>query len=133
MATGPTKKKKTTSRKPSAPRSGPQRSSKTKTAAKPRTSRSTSAKRTTSTPRYSNLTKSSQKSSQIEHTPLSAERKADITGIVLMVIGLLTLLSALTAQSGQLTRWRTNFLQTGIGWGAYAFPIILLELGSWIF
>ncbi|NLC29067.1 MAG: DNA translocase FtsK [Chloroflexi bacterium] len=50
---------------------------------------------------------------------------------MLIVIGLLTLLSALTAQSGQLTRWWTNFLQTGIGWGAYALPLILLLLGAW--
>ncbi|NLA44001.1 hypothetical protein GX865_07755, partial [Candidatus Saccharibacteria bacterium] len=126
MATGPTKKKKTTSRKPSAPRSGPQRSSKTKTAAKPRTNRSASANRTTSTPSKAKNTKSGQKQPQVTRTPLSAERKADITGIVLIVIGLLTLLSALIAQSGQLTRWWTNFLQTGIGWGAYALPLILL-------
>lgn len=45
--------------------------------------------------------------------------------------GLLNLLSALTAQSGQLTQWWTNFLQTGIGWGAYALPLLLLALGAW--
>ncbi len=40
-------------------------------------------------------------------------------------------MAALTSQSGQLTRWWTNWLQTGIGWGAYALPLILLVLGAW--
>lgn len=130
MATGPTKKKKSTSRKPSARRNSP-RSSKTKTTAKPRTSRSTSTKRTSRTPAKAKNRQSGPKLPQVIRTPLSAEQKADITGITLIVIGLLTLLSALTAQSGQLTRWWTNFLQTGIGWGAYALPLILLLLGAW--
>ena len=64
-------------------------------------------------------------------SPLSPQRKADITGIILIVIGLLTLLSALSTQSGQLTRWWTSFLQKGIGWGAYALPLVLLILGAW--
>ena len=130
MATGPTKKKKSTSRKPSARRNSP-RSSKTKTTAKPRTRRSTSTKRTSRTPAKAKNRQSGPKLPQVIRTPLSAEQKADITGITLIVIGLLTLLSALTAQSGQLTRWWTNFLQTGIGWGAYALPLILLLLGAW--
>lgn len=130
MATGPTKKKKSTSRKPSARRNSP-RSSKTKTTTKPRTSRSTSTKRTSRTPAKAKNTQSGPKLPQVVRTPLSAEQKADITGITLIVIGLLTLLSALTAQSGQLTRWWTNTLQTGIGWGAYALPLILLVLGVW--
>jgi len=71
------------------------------------------------------------KTSTPPRTPLTPERKADITGIVLIVVGLLTLLAALTAQSGQLTQWWTNFLQKGIGWGAYALPLILLILGAW--
>ena len=130
MATGPTKKKKSTSRKPSARRNSP-RSSKTKTTTKPRTSRSTSTKRTSRTPAKAKNRQSGPKLPQVIRTPLSAEQKADITGITLIVIGLLTLLSALTAQSGQLTRWWTNTLQTGIGWGAYALPLILLILGVW--
>ena len=63
--------------------------------------------------------------------PLPPQRKADIAGIILIVIGLLTLLSALSTQSGQLTRWWTSFLQKGIGWGAYALPLVLLLSGAW--
>ena len=63
--------------------------------------------------------------------PLSAERKVDIAGIILMVIGLLTLLSLLTANSGELTLGWTNFLLRWIGWGAYALPLILLLIGVW--
>ena len=40
-------------------------------------------------------------------------------------------MAALTSQSGQLTRWWTNWLQSGIGWGAYALPLVLLVLGAW--
>jgi len=48
-----------------------------------------------------------------------------------MVIGLLTLLSLMTSNSGQLTQSWTNFLQRGIGWGAYALPLVLLLIGVW--
>ena len=64
-------------------------------------------------------------------TPLSAERKVDIAGIVMVVIGLLTLVSLLTANSGGLTLIWTNFLQRWIGWGAYALPLVLLLIGAW--
>ena len=64
-------------------------------------------------------------------TPLSAERKVDIAGIVMVVIGLLTLVSLLTANSGGLTLIWSNFLRRWIGWGAYALPLILLLIGAW--
>ncbi len=118
---------------------------KTKTTAKPRAkttpSRSVAkkkassnrAKSSTRTPKRT--TRSTPRPQQIgasnPRTPLSGEQKADITGIVLIVFALLSLLAALTSQSGQLTRWWTNWLQTGFGWGAYALPLILLVLGAW--
>jgi len=40
-------------------------------------------------------------------------------------------MAALTSQSGQLTRWWTNLLQTWVGWGSYALPLFLLVLGAW--
>ena len=121
-------------------------SSKTKTTAKPRStstrSRSvTAAKKTpsskarTSSRTPKRATRSAPKPqprvSSTPRTPLSGEQKADITGFVLIVIALLSLMAALTSQSGQLTRWWTNWLQTGIGWGAYALPLLLLVLGTW--
>ena len=47
--------------------------------------------------------------------PLSPERKMDIAGIVLVVVGLLTLLSLLTTNSGGLTQIWTNLLLRLIG------------------
>ncbi|MEN6531507.1 MAG: DNA translocase FtsK [Anaerolineaceae bacterium] len=49
----------------------------------------------------------------------------------MVVIGLLTLVSLLTANSGGLTLIWTNFLQRWIGWGAYALPLVLLLIGAW--
>ena len=107
------KKSSTTSRAPS-------RAKKSTTQASP--AKSSATKKTVS-PR--------KKAIQPSPTPLSTERKVDIAGIVLMVIGLLTLLSLMTSNSGQLTQSWTNFLQRGIGWGAYALPLVLLLIGVW--
>jgi len=107
------KKSSTTSRAPS-------RAKKSTTQASPAKS---SAPKKTVSPR--------KKAIQPAQTPLSTERKVDIAGIVLMVIGLLTLLSLMTSNSGQLTQSWTNFLQRGIGWGAYALPLVLLLIGVW--
>ena len=63
--------------------------------------------------------------------PLSAERKVDIAGIILIVIGLLTLLSLMTSNSGGVTRAWTGFLLRWLGWGAYALPLVLLLIGAW--
>lgn len=117
----------------------------TKTTAKPRTttarSRSVTSKKTPASKAKASSSKSKQttrsapksqlKVTSTPRTPLSGEQKADITGIVLIVIALLSLMAALTSQSGELTRWWTNWLQTGIGWGAYALPLFMLMLGVW--
>ncbi len=117
MATRPTTKK-TTTRKSSATRSG--------------------TTKTTSKPRSSTTTKTRQKNTRlfpehlkIERPALTPEQKRDITGIVLILIGVLILLSALTAESGKLTQWVSKALQTVFGWGLYALPLLLLALGAW--
>jgi S-DNA-T family DNA segregation ATPase FtsK/SpoIIIE len=68
---------------------------------------------------------------KIERPALTPEQKRDITGIVLILIGVLILLSTLTAESGKLTQWVSKALQTVFGWGLYALPLILLALGAW--
>ncbi len=62
---------------------------------------------------------------------LTAQQKLDIAGIVMIVIGVLTLLSLLTSNSGGLTLIWASFLHRWIGWGAYALPIVLLLFGAW--
>lgn len=64
-------------------------------------------------------------------TPLSTERNVDIAGIILIVIGLLTLLNLMTSLSGDLTKVWAGFLHRWIGWGAYALPLVLLLIGAW--
>ena len=117
MATRPTTKK-TTTRKSTATRSG--------------------TTKTTSKPRSSTTTKTRQKNTRlfpehlkIERPALTPEQKRDITGIVLILIGVLILLSTLTAESGKLTQWVSKALQTVFGWGLYALPLLLLALGAW--
>lgn len=117
MATRPTTKK-TTTRKSTATRSG-----KAKTTSKPRSS-------TTTKTRQKN-TRLFPEHLKIERPALTPEQKRDITGIVLILIGVLILLSALTAESGKLTQWVSNALQSVFGWGLYALPLILLALGAW--
>ena len=63
--------------------------------------------------------------------PLSTERKVDIAGIILIVVGLLTLLNLMTSLSGDLTKVWAGFLHRWIGWGAYALPLVLLLIGAW--
>ena len=112
-SSGTKKKSTTTPRTPSrARKSTPQ-------ASRSRTSTSTR----TTTPRNKVIQPAPQ--------PLSAERKVDIAGIVLIVIGLLTLLSLMTSYSGGITQAWTNFLLRWMGWGAYALPLVLLLIGAW--
>lgn len=121
MATRPTNKKSST-RKSSTTRASSRKST-TKT--------STPTHRRTATVSKPRSVKAPAESPRIVRTPLSSQQKRDILGIILILVGVLTLLSALTAQSGQLTQWWTNALQKWIGWGAYALPLMLLTVGGW--
>jgi len=121
MATRPTTKK-TATRKSTGTRS-----SKPRTTSKPRSTTTRPRQKTT----RAKTTRLVPERLSIEKTALTFEQKRDITGFVLILIGILILLSALTAQSGQLTQWVSNALQKNIGWGLYALPMILLVLGAW--
>ncbi|MFZ3070410.1 MAG: DNA translocase FtsK 4TM domain-containing protein [Anaerolineaceae bacterium] len=111
------KKSSTAKRKPSTAKKSPSRAT---TASRQTTWR-------TSTNRASKQTPKTQKPT----IPISPERKVDMAGIILTVIGILTLLSLLTSRSGVVTGWWSNVLSKAIGWGAYALPIILLLVGLW--
>jgi len=63
---------------------------------------------------------------------LSSERKIDLVGVILAMLGLLTLLSLVsTTHSGLLGDW-LGFLRNGFGWGVYLLPLVLLVLGLWL-
>lgn len=75
--------------------------------------------------------------SQPEQMPLpepgmSLDRKLDIVGIIMIVIGLLSLFSLFSAdQSPLLAAW-LNMLSQIAGWGRFGLPVGLIVVGGWI-
>ena len=63
---------------------------------------------------------------------LSPERKLDLIGILLALVGLIILLSLLSANHGSLTGWLVGTLSQGVGWGLYPLPVGLLLIGAWM-
>jgi len=63
---------------------------------------------------------------------ISPERKMDILGVVMAIVGLLTLLSLFSARNGNLTGYWISALKSVFGWGVYILPIALIILGSWL-
>ncbi len=63
---------------------------------------------------------------------LSAERKLDVVGIVMAVIGLLTTLILFSAQRSALTGKAMEILTQTIGWGVYILPVGLIVMGLWL-
>jgi len=63
---------------------------------------------------------------------ISPERKMDILGVVMALIGLLTLLSLFSAGNGGLTGYWIKALRSVFGWGVYLLPVGLLVLGTWL-
>lgn len=63
---------------------------------------------------------------------LSPERKLDILGVILALIGLFTTLSLLSSQRGLLTQLWVNILLQITGWGAYILPLGLIVIGLWL-
>ena len=105
-------KKKTTRRKPASGRG--------------RTKKSTPAKKRSAT-----------KSTKAEAVPaqssrLTLDRKLDIVGIILTFIGLLTLLSLLSASRSVITSSWVSILWVTFGWGIYLLPGVLIGGGVWL-
>jgi S-DNA-T family DNA segregation ATPase FtsK/SpoIIIE len=63
---------------------------------------------------------------------MSLDRKLDLVGIVLLFIGLLTLLSIISASHNTATASWLSFLGLAFGWGAYLFPAGLFIVGLWL-
>jgi len=63
---------------------------------------------------------------------ISPEHKMDILGVVMALVGLITLLSLFSAGKGSLTGAWINALQTVFGWGVYILPVGLIVLGTWL-
>ncbi len=63
---------------------------------------------------------------------ISPERRMDILGVVLSLVGLLTLLSLLSGTNSSLTSEWKGMLVYVFGWGVYILPVGLLVLGVWL-
>jgi S-DNA-T family DNA segregation ATPase FtsK/SpoIIIE len=63
---------------------------------------------------------------------ISPERKIDILGIALAVLGLLTVLSLFSANRSGLSGSWLGTLEAGFGWGMYILPIGLSVIGIWL-
>jgi len=65
-------------------------------------------------------------------TRISPERQLDLLGVILSLLGLLTLLSLVSSSRGTLTGWWLGSLSTLVGWGVYLLPVALLAVGLWL-
>jgi DNA segregation ATPase FtsK/SpoIIIE, S-DNA-T family len=78
---------------------------------------------------------SSRSSYQPPHSILgdiSPERKMDILGVIMTLVGLLTMLSLFSARNGGLTGYWISALKSIFGWGVFILPVGLIVLGAWL-
>ena len=82
---------------------------------------------------------SSRKPSRKRSSPISSklrkiskERKTDILGVFLLILGVITLLSFWGRTQGDFTAWIMLFLSWIAGMGAIMFPFVLLLVGFWL-
>ena len=91
-----------------------------------RTSKKSSTKKRTSKP----------SAKQVKRDPILAgippQRRIDIFGILLLLIGLLTLVSLFTQATGSITGWWVKNLSIAMGWDVYLLPLALAGIGGWM-
>ena len=63
---------------------------------------------------------------------MSLDRKLDITGIALALVGFLTLLSLLSQNNSSLIGGWVSLLEQTFGWGVYLFPVTMVIGGVWL-
>jgi S-DNA-T family DNA segregation ATPase FtsK/SpoIIIE len=63
---------------------------------------------------------------------MSLDRKLDMVGVLLALVGLLTLLSLVSPSRGSLTGSWVTLISRGLGWGTYLFPFGLILAGLWL-
>ena len=63
---------------------------------------------------------------------LSLDRKLDLLGIIMVLVGLLTLLSLVSSRNGWLFGGWLTIIGKSFGWGMYLLPVGLIALGLWL-
>jgi len=101
-----------------------------------KTTKRTPRKRSTAKKTTRKSTKSRQEPSQsslgLLWSGLTLDRKLDILGIGMVLLGLLTLLSILSSNTGWLSSSWLSFIGKSFGWGMYLLPVGLMALGLWL-
>lgn len=75
---------------------------------------------------------SPRKSDSWQLPQISAERKLDILGVILALLGLLTLLSLVSTSRGSITGAWLDLLRNLSGWGTWVLPAALIGIGLWL-
>jgi S-DNA-T family DNA segregation ATPase FtsK/SpoIIIE len=65
-------------------------------------------------------------------TGLSLDRRLDILGVGMALLGLLTLLSVISPSRSSLTGAWVSFLERSLGWGLFLVPLGLIAFGLWL-
>jgi S-DNA-T family DNA segregation ATPase FtsK/SpoIIIE len=63
---------------------------------------------------------------------LSLDRKLDIAGIIMAIIGLLTLITLLSPSRSTVTSAWVDIVRSIFGWGGYVLPLALIVMGVWL-
>jgi S-DNA-T family DNA segregation ATPase FtsK/SpoIIIE len=63
---------------------------------------------------------------------LSRDRKLDLIGVLLIVVGIFSVVWMLTAAGGSISEAWLRILRGGFGWGMFAIPLALLAGGLWL-
>ena len=63
---------------------------------------------------------------------ISIDRKLDIAGVILTMIGLLTMLSLLSSTNSSFIGAWVSAVKKIFGWGLYILPLIMIALGLWL-
>jgi len=63
---------------------------------------------------------------------LSDERKLDVVGTIMAVVGVLTILVLFSAQRSIVTESLMSVLSRTFGWGIYVLPVGLIAMGLWL-
>ena len=64
---------------------------------------------------------------------LTGERKLDVVGVVMALVGALILLSLFTVNRSAITGGFIHILSQVFGWGLYVLPVALIAFGLWLF
>jgi S-DNA-T family DNA segregation ATPase FtsK/SpoIIIE len=63
---------------------------------------------------------------------ISDERKLDILGVIIMLIGFLTLIGVFSTTKTGIAAWWASLVSKAIGWGGVFLAILLLGIGGWL-